>query len=187
MFHLSVVDHIRLSFGTVVGAYQAHADAAAALARWGWRMKLAMLAFIGVAAVASLVALQQGRAFQIAAAVATAAGFVACAIYAALDSEPRVYGHRASAARLWLLSERYRALLADIHDEALDLPMLMKRRDALLQEASAVFEQAPPGDRHTFEIAKRALSGGSKVGYSDRDVDEFLPPSLRRAKDAPAA
>lgn len=186
MFHLSVIDHIRLSFGAVVGAYQAHADAAAALARWGWRTKLAMLALIGVAAVSGLVALQQGRVFQIAAAVAAAAGFVACAVYTALDSEPRIYGHRASAARLWLLSEKYRALLADVHDEVIDMPTLMKRRDALLQEAAAVFEQAPPGDRHTYEIARRALSGGSKVGYTDRDVDEFLPPSLRRANNAPA-
>ena len=186
MFQLSVVDHVRLSFGSVVGAYQAHADAAATLARWGWRTKLAMLALIGVAAVCSLVALQHGRIFQIVGASATAAAFVACAVYAALDSEPRVYGHRASAARLWLLSEKYRALLADVHDDAIDLTTLIKRRDALMQEVAAVFEQAPPGDRHTYAIARRALSGGSKVGYSDQDVDEFLPPSLRRANNAPA-
>src|SRR5205809_874552 len=121
MFQLSVVDHVRLSFGSVVGAYQAHADAAATLARWGWRTKPPM-----------------------------------------------------------------RALLADVHDDAIDLATLIKRRDALMQEVAAVFEQAPPGDRHTYAIARRALSGGSKVGYSDQDVDEFLPPSLRRANNAPA-
>lgn len=186
MFQLSLVDHIRLSFASVAGAYESHAAAASRLGRWSWYARLALVALLGLACVLGFVALQHGRAFQIAATVATATGFVACAVYVALDLEPRVYGHRSTAARFWLLTERYRALLAEVHDQFLDVPAITARRDALLEEARACFEHAPPSDRQTYDIARKALSGGDRVGYSEEDIDALLPASLRRPKDAAA-
>ena len=41
MFQLSIVDHIRLSFGSAVGAYQGHTSAALRLSQWGWYSKIA--------------------------------------------------------------------------------------------------------------------------------------------------
>ena len=186
MFQLSVVDHIRLSFAGVAGAYESHAAAASRLARWNWYAKIALVSLAGLACVLGLVALQRGRAFQIAATVATAAAFVGCAVYVALDLEPRVYGHRSSAARFWLLTEKYRALLADVHDQLLDMPTVADRRDALMQEARAVFEHAPPADRQTYDITRTALSGEGRRGYSEDDIDALLPASLRRPKDEAA-
>jgi conflict system pore-forming effector with SLATT domain len=186
MFQLSVVDHIRLSFATVASAYERHAEAASGLARWSWYVKLAVVALVGVAGVLGLVALQRGRGFQIAATVTTAVAFVGCAVQMALDLEARIYGHRSSAARFWLLAEKYRALLADVHDQLLDMPALADRRDALMQEARAAFEHAPPADRQTYDIARTALSGAGRRGYSEDDIDALLPASLRRPKDAAA-
>ena len=34
MFQITVVDHVRLSFASILAAYEGHADAAAKLARW---------------------------------------------------------------------------------------------------------------------------------------------------------
>jgi hypothetical protein len=186
MFQLSVVDHIRLSFATVAGAYERHAEAASGLARWSWYLKLALVSLLAVASVLGLVALQRGRAFQIAATVTTAIAFVGCAVHIALDLEARIYGHRSSAARFWLLAEKYRALLADVHDQLLDMAALAERRDALMQEARAAFEHAPPADRQTYDIARAALSGTGGRGYSEDDIDALLPASLRRPKDAAA-
>ena len=121
MFQLSVVDHIRLSFATVAGAYERHADAAARLARWSWYVKISLV-----------------------------------------------------------------ALLAEVHDQLLDAPAIAQRRDALVEEARACFEHAPPADRQTYDIARKALSGAGKSGYSEDEIDALLPASLRRPKDAPA-
>lgn len=184
MFHLTLVDHIRLSFASIVGAYEGHAAAAGRLARWGWYMKVAMLALVGIAAIAAVIADQRGGVFQTVAATITALAFVACAAYIALDPEPRVYGHRASAARLWLVCEKYRALLTEVHDELLDVAEITRRRDALLQEASAAFDQASPADQQTYDIARKALSGGRRGGYSDEELDTFLPVALRRPTNA---
>jgi hypothetical protein len=180
MFHLTLVDHIRLSFSSIVGAYEGHAAAAARLARWAWYMKLAMLSLVALAAIAAVIADQRGGGFQTAAATVTAIAFVVCAAYVALDPEPRVYGHRASAARLWRLCEKYRALLTEVHDELVDVAEITKRRDALLEEATAVFEQAPPADQQTYDIARKAFTGGRRGGYSDEELDTFLPVALRR-------
>jgi hypothetical protein len=186
MFHLSVVDHIRLSFATVAAAYQRHADAASRLDRWSWYTKIALVVITGTACVLALIALQRGRGFQIATMTAAAVAFVACAVYVGLDLEPRIYAHRSTAARFWLLTEKYRALLADVHDQALDGSGIADRRDGLMQEARAVFEHAPPADQQTYDVAKTALTGAGRKGYSEDEIDALLPESLRRPKGAEA-
>ncbi len=186
MFQLSVVDHIRLSFATIAGAYDSHAAASSRLARWSWYARLSLLAVLASAVVLCLLALNRGRGFQIAAAVVTAAAFVGCTIYVALDLERRIYAHRSSAARFWLLTERYRALLAEVHDQSLDARTIAARRDALMEEARACFEHAPPADRQTYDIARKALSGAGGSGYSEEEIDALLPVSLRRPKDEAA-
>ena len=180
MFQLSLVDHIRLSFGSIVSAYEGHTDAAARLARWSWYAKLAILAALGAAAGTSIAAAVRGGFYTVAAAVLSAAAFAACAAFVAVDPEARVYGHRTTAARLWLTCEKYRALLTEIHDQLIDVAAIAQRRDALLKEVAELFEQAPPADRATYEIARKALGGA----YSEQQVDQFLPLSLRRASNA---
>jgi hypothetical protein len=187
VFELSIIDHLRLSFGSVLAAYEGHADAAARLSRWGWYARLATLCCAAAATVLSGIALQTGRGFQIGTMVAATATLGICAAYIAFDPGPRIYGHRASAARLWVVCERYRALLAEVHDNLVDVPGIRERRNALLLETAAVLEQAPPDDRYTYEIARRALSGAQGTGFSDADLDRYLPASLRKGAAPQAA
>lgn len=186
MFHLSVVDHIRLSFATVAAAYQRHTDAASRLDRWSWYTKIGLVALTGIVCVLALIALQRGRGFQIGTVATAAAAFVGCAVYMALDLERRIYSHRSTAARFWLLTEKYRALLADVHDQVIDGSAITDRREELMQEARAIFEHAPPADRQTYDVAQAALAGGGRKGYSEEEIDALLPESLRRPKGAAA-
>ena len=140
--------------------------------------------FSGLAAASTLVAQQLGGAFRVVASAAAALAFAIWAIYVALDPEPRAYAHRASAARLWLLCEKYRALLTEVHDQLVDVPAITARRDALLQETSAAFERAAPADQQTYDIARKALTAGQKGHYSDQEIDQYLPAALRRGPSA---
>jgi hypothetical protein len=180
MFHLSLVDHIRLSFGHVVYAYQAHAHAAERLARRAWQAKVATLALILLTAGACLLAVDGGRPFRIGAAVLAAAAFATHAGVLAFDVEPRVYAHRSCAARLWLLCEKYRALLAEIHDGLIGPEGVVERRDALIDEVHAVYAHVPPADRQAYQIARRTLTGQGEVALSEDELDRFLPESLRK-------
>ena len=187
MFQITVVDHVRLSFASILAAYEGHADAAAKLARWTSYAKRVLIALAGITAAIAAIAVKGGYGWQIATAILTAVLFGWCATFVALDHQPRMYGHRRSTARLWVICEKYRALLAEMHDDLVDLPTLRDRRNALVSEAAAVLEQSAPDDRYTYEIAKAALSGPQGAGYPDWLIDRYLPEPLRKAPPAPVS
>jgi hypothetical protein len=159
MFHLETSDYIRLTFESLKQAYDAHAEAAARLSRFSSYFRLVTLALTGGAAVLAAIAMSGGWIMQVSAAVMAAFAFGACAAYIGYDQQPRIYGHRASAARIWVIVEKYRALVADLESGAIDPQTLHERRNALLYEASDIFERVAPDDRFTFDIARRALGG----------------------------
>jgi hypothetical protein len=187
MFQLSVVDHIRLTFGDVVCSYKAHTSVAEKLARRAWQMKTAVLALLGVGVVACTGAIVgTARAFPIIASVMVGLAFLGYATYLALDFDPRVYAHRSCAASFWLLCEKYRALLTEIQDGLLQIQEVRERRDALIREVHSVYEQAPLADRDAFRLAKRALSSAQAHTISDAEIDRFLPESVQRGNPTPA-
>jgi SMODS and SLOG-associating 2TM effector domain family 4 len=170
MFQVDIVEYVRLSYESLEDACDAHADAAAKLSRLTSVFRAATLASTGVAAVlASLVA---------GARPDWRAAYAACAAYVGFNQQPRIQGHRACSARLWLVCEKYRGLLAEMHEGLVDLPALRERRNVLLQEAAAVFEHAAPADRYTFEIARRALRARSGA--------PVIPPAVPPAAGAAA-
>ena len=187
MFQLSVVDHIRLSFGDVVCSYKAHTSIAEKLARQSWLMKMTVLGLLGVGVVASTTAIVgTARAFEIVAAVAIGLAFLGYATFVALDFDPRVYAHRSCAARFWLLCEKYRALLTELQDGVLQPEDLRERRDVLIREVHNVYEQAPLADRGAYHLAKQALSSTQAHTLSDAEIDRFLPHSVQRGNPTPA-
>jgi SMODS and SLOG-associating 2TM effector domain family 4 len=177
MFQLSIVDHIRLSFGSIVGAYEGHTEAAARLARSSRYAKVGLVSVLGLTAAAAVAAVLRGAAYVPLTAALSACGFAAAAVFVTIDFDTRIYAHRTTAARLWIVCEKYRALLAEIHDKLLDTAAVAQRRDGLLKETAELFVQAPPADRATYEIARKTLG----TVYSDQQLDQFLPQSLRRS------
>jgi len=164
VFQITLVDHVRLSFGTALAAYEGHAEAAATLARRSSYARIALLVLAGTAATLGAIGVQGGYALHLSTAILAAATFGACAAYIGWNQQPLIYGHRVSAAKMWVICESYRALLAEMHEEVIEL--------------------AAPDDRYTFEIAKQALSGPQAAGYPDSLIDRYLPPPLRKEASA---
>ena len=180
MFQISLAEHVRLSFGSALAAYEGHAEAAAKLSRRASHARLALLGLSGLAALVSAFAVPGGYGWQLTGAILTVIVFGACATYVGMNQPLRVYGHRVSAAKLWVVCEKYRALLAEMQEDLIDLAALQERRNALLTEYAAVIELAAPDDRYTYEIAKAALSGPRGDGYPDALIDRYLPHALRK-------
>jgi hypothetical protein len=178
MFQLSLVDHIRLSFGSVATSYRAHARAAERLTARSRQSRVFMVFLLAVATGASLFTLTGARTAQYVAISTATLGLLAYTIVLSLDFEPRAAAHRACAARLWLISEKYRCLLAEVHDALIDLPTVTRRRDELTREVQVVYEHALPSDREAYRIAREALGAGEGVP-SDQDIDRLLPASMR--------
>ena len=78
MFQITLAEHVRLSFGSALAAYEGHAQAAATLARRSSYARLALLGISGLAAIAGSVAVPGGYGWQLTSAILSVAVFNDC-------------------------------------------------------------------------------------------------------------
>ena len=73
------------------------------------------------------------------------------------NPEERLEKHRQIAREFLHMREKYRALVADIKNDALDGAALIKRRDELTNEHAIIYKLAPPTSAKAHEQAKREI------------------------------
>ena len=78
-------------------------------------------------------------------------GIVQALFYIAVGLEGRVLAHRSLSQRLWLVSERYRSLMAEIEDGMVDRPALLRRRDELISELHTAYDDRFSADQAGYE------------------------------------
>src|SRR5919201_7035765 len=175
MFQLSVLDHLRLTFGHVVYRQQAHAQIAVSRTRQSrWLRGTETLLIAATAIVAVGAAFGRGHGYAIASAVFAVLAFVTLLLHLMFDLDAAARAHASCAARLWQIREQYRGLLSDLCDGAIDVDTARRGRDALMSELHAIYESAPLADQ---QIAGRPAD---QAALSDEEIDVFLPPSLRK-------
>ena len=185
MFNLTIVDHIRLSFGHVAQNYTRHAQAADRLAGVALNARLTILVLLGISVgLSAAVALGAGRTVQISLVVVLSLAFLSYALAASIGIEERLLGHRFRANRLWLLSERYRALLAEVQDGLLDREAILARRDALIQQFGEIDEQGLAAQSASTKGGGRGQSHARAL--TEEQIDEYLPVTLRKTGQAQA-
>ncbi len=185
MFQVTLLDHIRLSFGGVVHSYKAHSELARRLTQRLWQLRAAELLLLACALAASITGIVKGDArYLVVSAVLTGLSLALFTFYVAASLESRIYAHRWCASRLWLVREKYRALLSEMRDGTLSVEAVRDRRDQLLLELQAIGEHAPLVDRPAYQSAREALSAMSESALTDEEIDRFLPPSLRKVEPA---
>jgi hypothetical protein len=185
MFPLSLVDHLRLTFGHVIYSHKAHAQAAerkARLDRWLKAAEVLLLLTTALSAVSLSFTLQP--AWAIGAAVAALGGVVILVLRLALDLERSSSIHRTCSARLWRIREQYRALLADLNDGVLTPDAVRQRRDSLMTALQHIYGQAPPADQAAYQSARESLGTLDESALTDEEIDRFLPRSLQKAGSA---
>lgn len=181
MFGLTLVDHLRLTFGHVIYAHRAHSQLALRYTRWSRWLQGVEAVLMLTAVVTSVAMVSTGQApYGIAAAVAAGAAMCALIARLAFDFDRSANAHRTCSARLWHIREQYRAIMADVRDESLTLDAARERRDVLMGQLHAVYEEAPPADRSVYEAARKALPNTDEASITDEEVNQFLPVSLQK-------
>lgn len=181
MFQITLLDHIRLSFGGVIHAYKAHCALAQRLTNRLWQLRIAELALLGGALASAITAAYRSDVrYAVLAAVLSGAALALFTVYVAVNLDARIYAHRWCASRLWLIREKYLALLSEMRDGVLSPEGVRERRDLLLNELHAVDDHAPLVDRPTFQSARQALATAAETAFTDQEIDAFLPQSLRK-------
>lgn len=185
MFQVTLLDHIRLSFGGVVHSYKAHSELARRLTARLWQLRAAELALLAGALAAGITGIiQTDVRYVIASAVLCGFALALFTFYVAVNLESRIFAHRWCACRLWLVREKYRALLSEMRDGSINIETVRDRRDQLLQELHSITEHAPLVDRPAYQSARDALAAPSESALTDEEIDRFLPPSLRKVEPA---
>lgn len=86
--------------------------------------------------------------------------------------------HRVTADKLWLLREKYLSLLTDF--DVLSEEAIMSRRDELQNETAEVYRVVPSTDVKSYTEAQRALKNEEEQFFTDKEIDQLLPPHLRK-------
>ena len=91
--------------------------------------------------------------------------------------------HRRAAADLWLIREKYLALLTDLRAGEESLVKITNRRDVLLDELHGVYSGAPSTTSQAYKKAQEALQQYEEMTFSDSEIDVLLPRVLRKSVD----
>lgn len=190
MFELTLLDHLRLTFGHVVYRHRAHARIAFRRSRWSRWLRGAEAILVGGAALAAMAAAfmrTDAHASAITSAVLSALALITLIVHLTFDFDATAHAHAACATRLWEIRERYRALLSDLRDGAIEIETARLRRDALIGELHGIYGNAPPADHLAYESAAQAIQTVDEGALSDEEIDRFLPKSLQKGKSPAAA
>lgn len=91
--------------------------------------------------------------------------------------------HRRAAADLWLIREKYLALLTDLRAGEESLVKITNRRDMLLDDLHGVYSGAPSTTSQAYKKAQEALQQYEEMTFSDSEIDVLLPRVLRKSVD----
>ena len=181
MFELTLLDHLRMTFGHIVYRHRAHAQLASSRARWSRGLRAAeALLMTGVVFTALGAAFTRGYAYEIGSAVLAVLALATLLVHLTFDLDRSAQVHAWCATRLWQIREQYRALLSDLSDGAIEIDTGRRRRDSLMSELHGIYENAPPADHLAYQTAAQAILTTGEGPLPDEEIDRFLPKSLQK-------
>lgn len=188
MFDLTLIDHLRLTFGHVVYRHRAHSQLAWSRSRLSRRLRtVEAFLMIGVLIAAFAAASGNGQGYVIASAVFAGLALIPLLIHLTFDLDASARAHALCATALWQMRERYRAVLSDLRDGAIDIDTARDRRDRLIAELHTLYENAPPADAHAYQKASEAIAVANEPALTDEEIDLFLPKSLHKVEKSATA
>src|SRR5262249_52289209 len=123
----------------------------------------------------------KGQGYALMSAILAGFALLTLLVRLTVDLDASAQTHGICAGRLWLLRERYRSLLADLADGAVDLESARRGRDSLMTEMHAIYERAALVDHESYRSAVQPLATIDDAPVSDEEIDQLLPKSLQKA------
>ena len=91
--------------------------------------------------------------------------------------------HRQAASHIWLVRERYEALIADLTGGLRTLCEIRDMRDQLIEELHEIYSKSPPTNSQAYVRAQKALKIDEEMTFSDKEIDLLLPDGLRTRQE----
>ena len=174
--------HLRECYGRVVYSHKTHEKCVDILLKRLSNIKLLQIVLSSITTAGFIAAIF--GAGQIGAVI----GVVVSTILLALNAYTKNYDlgelaqkHRQAAADLWLIREKYLALITDLRVGEESIEKIMNRRDVLLENLHGVYSEAPSTNNQAYKKAQEALQQCEEMTFSDAEIDALLPSELRKS------
>jgi hypothetical protein len=183
-FHLE--SQIRECYGRCAYTHKIHEKMAERLAsdqRKGKWANIILSALITGGAVGALFKAETGllQYADYATAGLSILGLIFNAYLKDLDPGALAQQHRESASGIWNIRESYLSLIADSLDDQISIQDIRTRRDALQSALHDIYLAAPFTDGKAYAQAQKGLKDNEELMFSEKEVDDMLPHTLRRA------
>ena len=172
---------LRESYGRVVYSHKVHEKEADILLARLSKIKLTQILLPAIS-TGGFISVLFGTGWwgSIAGAICSAA-LLALNLYTRnYDLAKQAQQHRDTAIRIWSIRERYLSLITDLAMGCGSLPDIQLKRDALTDELTGIYADAPSTTDAAYKKAHKALNLHEEMTFSVAEVDAFLPQILRR-------
>lgn len=179
---------IRECYGRCAYTHKIHEKMAERLAVKQWRAKWANIVISALITGGAVGALFENGAtlapYAAWAGYATAALAIFSLIFNSylkdLDPGALAQRHRESASNVWNVRESYLSLITDALDDTFPLETIRARRDELQSTLHELYLAAPFTDAKAYAKAQKGLKDNEELMFSEKEIDDLLPQSLRR-------
>jgi hypothetical protein len=173
--------HLRECYGRVVYTHKTHEKCCdLLLAKWSrikvWQIILSAATTAGFLSVA----FGTGTAGAIFGAAVSTTLLALNAYTKNYDLGELAQKHKQAANTLWVIREKYLALITDLVMGEKPIEKLQEERDALTKQLGAAYASAPATNSAGYKKAQEALKFNEDLTFSDKEIDAFLPKELRR-------
>ena len=186
--HALIEAQLRECYGRVVYSHKTHEKCADILLSRLSGIKLWQIILSSVTTAGFLgVILGLGTVGAVAGAVVATTLLVLNAYTKNYDLGELAQKHRQAAAELWMLREKYLALITDLRVGESSLEDLAKRRDDILEDLHAVYSGAPSTTFKAYKKAQEAIQQHDEMSFTDEEIDKLLPKALKKRPIEPVA
>lgn len=183
-YDLALEDQLRELYGRVVYTHKTHervADRCAYRLKWLTVLQIGLTALTATGALGVFITnIVWLEAATVAVSVVTL--FVTMCLMN-FDLAVKAQKHREAAAKLLNVRECYLSLLTDL--PVLDRSAAVDRREELQTMLMAIYQSAPQTDGEAYSEAQKRLQEMEDMTFSDAEIDQFLPLSLKRSGGRP--
>ena len=174
----AILSALKEQYGKVVYTYTTHIKEARIRAHWNSAFLWAdiILSAITTGGIIGLI-ITNSRMCEIASCVASVILLVISLYTKEAKLAERSVSHKEFASKIWLIRERYLALMTDA--SALEYEEIAKRRDCLQEELATLYQHEPLTSNKSYKQAQQALKRDEEQFFSTEELNKLLPEHLR--------
>lgn len=111
-------------------------------------------------------------------AIASIVMLINSSILKEVNYSSRILEHKSAADSLWFIREKYLCLLIDF--ESLSDDEIIERRNELIKQTNHIYSEVSTTGKRSYKEAKRAIKDEEEQFFSDEELNNMLPPCLRK-------